>query len=49
VDQHRFDADPDPDFHVDANSNPDPDHDWHQNNADHHADPTPSVTHVGKS
>jgi hypothetical protein len=51
VDQHRFEADPDPNFHVDANSNPDPDpeHDWHQNNADLHADPTPSVTHVGKS
>jgi hypothetical protein len=28
---------------------PDPDPDWHQNDADPHADPTPSFTHVGKS
>ncbi len=40
-----FDADPDPNFHVDA----DPDPDRHQNNADPHADPTPSFTYVGKS
>jgi hypothetical protein len=26
----------------------DPDPDWHQNNADPHADPTVSFTHVGK-
>ncbi len=39
---HRFDADPDPNFPVDA----DPDPDWHQNNADPHADPTRTV---GKS
>jgi hypothetical protein len=37
VDQHRVDADPDPDP------------DWHQNDADPHADPTLSSTHVGKS
>ncbi len=46
VDRHRFDADPDPNFHVDVD--PDPDPDWHQNDADPHADPTPTVTHVGK-
>jgi hypothetical protein len=44
VDQQRFDADPDQNFHVDAD--PDPDPDWPQNNADPHADPTPSFTHV---
>ncbi len=38
---------PDPNFHVDAD--PDADPDWHQNNADPHADPTKSFTHVGKS
>jgi hypothetical protein len=38
VDQH-------PNFHVDS----DPDPDWHQNNADPHADPTTSLTHVEKS
>jgi hypothetical protein len=32
--------DPDPNFHVDA----DPDTDWHQNDADPPADPTPYVT-----
>jgi hypothetical protein len=37
VDQH-------PNFHVDS----DPDPDWHQNNADPRADPTPSFTHVEK-
>jgi hypothetical protein len=44
VDRHPFDTDPDPDsnFHVDA----DPDPDWHQNDADPHVYPTPSVTHV---
>jgi hypothetical protein len=35
VDLHRFDADLNPNFHVDA----DPDPDWHQNEADPHADP----------
>jgi hypothetical protein len=38
------DSDTDPNFQVDA----DPDTDWHQNDADPHADPTPSFTHVGK-
>jgi hypothetical protein len=38
MDWHRFDADLDPNFHVDA----DPDPDWHQNNADPHADPIPN-------
>jgi hypothetical protein len=47
VDRHRFDDDPDQDFHVD--SDPDPDPDRHRNNADPHADPTSSFTHVGKS
>jgi hypothetical protein len=49
VDRHRFDADPDtvPNFQVDAG--PDPDPNWHQNDADPHADPTPSFTHVEKS
>ncbi len=45
MDRHRFDAAPDQDFHV-AN---DPDPDWHQYDADPHADPTPSFKHVGKS
>ncbi len=47
MDRHRFDADldPDPSFLIDV----DPDPDWHQNDADPHADPTPSFTHVGKS
>ncbi len=48
VDQHRFDAEPDPDpnFHFDAGPDPDqdPDLDWHQNDADSHADPTSSFT-----
>jgi hypothetical protein len=35
-----FDADPDPNFHVDP--------DWHQNDADPHADPTGSFARVGK-
>jgi hypothetical protein len=42
VDRNRVDANPDPDFYVDAD--PDPDRDWHQNDADPHADPTPSFT-----
>jgi hypothetical protein len=48
VDRHRFDAESDPKttFHFDAD--PDLDPDWHQNNADPHADPTPSFAHVGK-
>jgi hypothetical protein len=45
-DRHRFDADPNSTLHFDAD--PDPVPDWHQNNADPHADPTPSSTHVGK-
>jgi hypothetical protein len=48
VGRHRFDADPDPNFHVDVDPDPDPDPDWHQNDADPHADPSLSVTHVGK-
>jgi hypothetical protein len=44
VDRHRFDAAPDPTFHFDS----DPDLDWHQNNADPHADPIISFTQVGK-
>ncbi len=53
MDQHCFDADPDLNlnFHVDAAPDPDPDPGpvWHQNDADPHANPTPSFTHVGKS
>jgi hypothetical protein len=47
VDRRHTDADPDldPNFHVDA----DPDPDWHQNNADPHADPATSFTHVEQS
>jgi hypothetical protein len=45
VDRHRFNVDLDPDLHFDA----DPDPDWHRNDADSHADLTPSFTHVGKS
>ncbi len=37
VDRYYVDADPDPNFHFDANLDPDPD--WHQNDADPHADP----------
>jgi hypothetical protein len=44
VDRHRFDADPDQTFHFKA----DPDLDWHRNNADPHADLTPSFTQVGE-
>ncbi len=46
VDRHRLDADPgsDPNFNFDAN--PDPDPDWHQNDADPHAGPIPSFTHI---
>jgi hypothetical protein len=42
-DRHRFHAESDPNFHVDS----DPDPDWHQNDAFSHADPSPSLTHVG--
>jgi hypothetical protein len=42
-----FCADPYPNFHVYAN--PDPDPDWHQSDADPHADPTTSFNYVGKS
>jgi hypothetical protein len=45
VDRHHFDADPDPNIHVDADSDPD----WHQYDADPHADPTPSFTRFVKS
>jgi hypothetical protein len=38
------DLDSDPTLHVDAV--PDPDPDWHQNDADPHADPTPSFTPI---
>ncbi len=44
VDRQRSDADPDPD----PNCHVDTDLDWHQNNADPHGDPIPSLTHVGK-
>jgi hypothetical protein len=53
VDPHRFDADLDPNFLVDADLDPnflvDADlvPDRHQNDADPHADPTPSFTNVG--
>ncbi len=47
VDRHCFDADPDLNFHVDAD--PDPDPDRYQNDADSHADPTLSFTHIAKS
>ncbi len=42
---HRFDddTDQDPIFHVDGDTDPDPD--WHQNDADPHADPS---SHVGQ-
>ncbi len=43
VDRNRFDADPDPNLHFDANPDPDPDSNWHQNDADPHADCTPSL------
>jgi hypothetical protein len=45
LDRHRSDADPEPNFYFDADPNPDPE--WQQNDADPHADPTPSFTHVG--
>jgi hypothetical protein len=44
--------DPDPNFHVDADPDPKPDPRGglaSQNDADPHADPAPSFTHVGKS
>jgi hypothetical protein len=41
-------ADPDQNFML-MPMYPDPDPDWHQKDANPHADPTPSVTHVGKS
>ncbi len=46
LNRHPFDADPDldPNFHVEA----DPDPDWHQNEADPHADPNPSLQMLGK-
>ncbi len=44
VDRHLFDADPDPNFHFDAELDPDLDPEWHQNNADPHAEPTQSFT-----
>ncbi len=40
MDRHRLDADPDPNFHADP--------DWHQHDADPHANPTQIFTHVGK-
>ncbi len=39
--------DPDPNFHFDAD--PDPDPVWQKNYVDSHADPTPSLTQIGKS
>jgi hypothetical protein len=41
VNRHRFDADPDPNVHFDADPNPDPE--FHQNDADPRADPTPRL------
>ncbi len=51
MDRYRCDAEPDTNFYVDADQDrdPDADPDWHQNDADPHADPTLSFTHVGKS
>jgi hypothetical protein len=46
--QHSSDADPDLDPNVHVDADPDPDPDWHKNEADPHADPTPSFTNVGK-
>ncbi len=42
-DQHRFDANPDPDSDptVQFDADPGPDPDWHQHNADPHADHSP--------
>jgi hypothetical protein len=48
VDRHCFDADPDLNFHNDADPDPYLDPDWHQNNADSQADPSPSLTNDGK-
>ncbi len=48
MDRHRVDADPDHIFHFGADPYPDPDSDWHQNDADPHADPTQSFTHAEK-
>ncbi len=47
---HRFDADPDSDlnFHFKADPDPHPDPDWQRNDANPHAVPTLSFTHVGK-
>jgi hypothetical protein len=44
--RHRSDADPDPNFYFDTDPGPKPER--HQNDADPHADPTPSFTHIGK-
>ncbi len=51
MDQHRLDAgrDPDPNLHFDADPDPEPDPNQHQKDADLHAYPTLSLTHVGKS
>ncbi len=45
---HLFDADPDLKFHVDADPDPHPDPDWQRNDANPHAVPTLSFTHVRK-
>jgi hypothetical protein len=47
MDRHRFDADtdPDPNFHC----NTGPDSDWHQNDANSHADPIQCFAHIRKS
>jgi hypothetical protein len=44
--RHRFEAEPDPNFNYD--DDPDKDPDWFQKDADHHADPPPNFTQVGK-
>jgi hypothetical protein len=42
VDRHRFDANPNPDLNLNLHFDTDPGPDWHHNDADPHADPTPS-------
>ncbi len=47
MDKHRFDADTDPDHNFHCNAGPDPD--WHQNEADPHADLIQCFAHIRKS
>jgi hypothetical protein len=46
MDKHRFDGDTDPDPNFHCNAGPDPD--WHQNDADPHADPIQCFAHIRK-